>query len=250
MEDGAADANLFCFSHAGGTATSFRLWPAGLPRRLGIWGAQLPGRPGRLEEPPLDSIPALAAALADAMRPHLDRPFAMFGHSMGAVLAFEVARVLARGGAPAPRHLFVSARRPPHRPATEPDMHRLPDAAFAAEIDRRYGGIPPEVLRDREVMALLLPGLRADITALETHRPPLCAAVDVPITAFGGTEDQLTASADIASWEALTTAPFHMRLFAGGHFYLETQRAALLEHLSVTLAPMLALASPAVEGRA
>jgi surfactin synthase thioesterase subunit len=235
----AAEANLFCFSHAGGTAANFRLWPAGLPPRLAVWGVQLPGRPGRLQEAPVDSIPALVAAILDALSPHFEKPFALFGHSMGAVLAFETASALARRGAPLPQHLVVSSRRPPHLPGTEPDMHRLNDADFAAEINRRYGGIPPELLQDREVMALLLPGLRADITALETHRPLHIRPLALPITACGGAEDRLTPRADIAAWGALTTGPFQVRMFPGGHFYLEPQRALLLDHLSVVLAPML-----------
>jgi medium-chain acyl-[acyl-carrier-protein] hydrolase len=235
----AADANLFCFSHAGGTAAHFRLWPGGLPPHLAVWGMQLPGRPGRMREPPIDSMPALAETLAEALLPHLEKPYALFGHSMGAVLAFETASALARRGAPAPWHLFVSSRRPPHLPGTTPDMHRLNDADFVAEINRRYGGIPPELQQERDVMELLLPGLRADIAALETHRPQHCAPLGVPITACGGIEDRLITPTDIAAWGALTTGHFQVRMFAGGHFYLEAQRAALLGHLSATLAPML-----------
>jgi medium-chain acyl-[acyl-carrier-protein] hydrolase len=235
----AADANLFCFSHAGGTAAHFRLWPGGLPPRLAVWGTRLPGRPGRMREPPIDSMPVLAETLAEALLPHLEKPFAFFGHSMGAVLAFETASVLARRGAPAPWRLFVSSRRPPHLPEATADMHRLNDADFVAEINRRYGGIPPELQQEPDVMALLLPGLRADIAALETHRPGLRAPLGMPITAFAGTEDQLITPADIAAWGALTTGPFQIRMFAGGHFYLEAQRAALLDYLSATLAPML-----------
>jgi surfactin synthase thioesterase subunit len=248
----APNAHLFCFPHAGGTAASFRLWPGGLPPTLAVWGIQLPGRPGRLQDAPIDSIPALVAALTDALLPHLGQPFAMFGHSMGAVLAFETAAALGRMGAPLPQHLILSSRRPPHRQGTEPDMHRLDDAAFVAEIDRRYGGIPAELLHDRDVMALLLPGLRADITALETHRPTHCAPLDVPITACGGTEDRRTTRADIAAWAELTTGPFRMRMFAGGHFYLEPQRAVVLDHLSAALAPMLrpAARDPAAPGTA
>lgn len=232
------DARLFCFPHAGGTVTSFRHWDR-LPALLEVRAAQLPGRADRLREPPLGSIPALAEALVQALLPYLGTRFAFFGHSMGAVLAFEVASILAARGAPMPEHLIVSGRRPPDIRSSEPDMHQLPDDMFIAEIDRRYSGIPRQLLYDHEVMALLLPGLRADITALETHRPAPCVPLDLPITAFGGGHDSLTPPAHLEAWRRLGNGAFRLRLFPGGHFYLDTQRAAVLDDLAVTLAPML-----------
>ncbi len=233
------DGRLFCFPHAGGTAASFRHWSDRLPPRLEAVAVQLPGRADRLRELPLSSIPALAGALANAMEPYLDSRFAFFGHSMGAVLAFEVAHLLAARGAAVPEHLVVSGRRPPDVRGSEPDMHRLPDEMFVAEIDRRYGGIPGQLLHEREVMALLLPGLRADIAALETHNPEPRPPLGMPITAFGGAHDPLTPVAHLEAWQGAGSGPFRMRLFPGGHFYLEAQSAAVLADLSATLAPML-----------
>src|ERR1700733_1622710 len=182
-------ARLFCFPHAGGTVTSFRQWPEALSPRLEVWAAQLPGRADRLHVPPLSSIPTLVDALVQALAPYLGTHFAFFGHSMGAVLAFEIAGALDARGLRMPEHLIVSGRRPPGVSSSEPDMHRLPDEEFVAEIDRRYGGIPPQLRHDREVMALLLPGLRADITALETYRPAARPPLVLPITVFGGAHD-------------------------------------------------------------
>lgn len=238
------DLDLFCFPHAGGTAAAFRLWPAGLPSKLAVWGVQLPGRPGRLNEPPVDNLAALVEAVVAEMLPHLKKPFAIFGHSMGAVLAFETARALHRLGAPLPQQLVLSSRRPLGRSGAEPDMHGLSDDAFVAEINRRYGGIPAELLQDRDVMSLLLSGLRADIKALETHNPARSEPLPVPIIACGGVDDRTTTEADLLAWKGLTTGPFRLQMFAGGHFYLEPQRRALLDYLSSTLAPTSRMARP------
>jgi medium-chain acyl-[acyl-carrier-protein] hydrolase len=237
----SARANLFCFTHAGGTVAAFRSWPGGLPSQLQVWAAQLPGRADRLREPPIGDMPALVAALVDALAPHLDRPYAIFGHSMGAILAYEVVCTLTKQGAPLPEHLIVSGRRAAHIASYEPDLHRLPDEAFIAEINRRYGGIPRQLLHDREVMALLLPALRADIAALETHCPARREPLSLPITVFGGVDDRLAPRAHLEAWRDLTAGPCRVRTFPGGHFYLDQPhtRAALLDDLSVTLAPML-----------
>lgn len=234
-----ARARLFCFPHAGVGASTYRLWPKGLPEELEVCALQTPGRENRLREPALSSLPKLVEALVPVLLPHLELPFAFFGHSMGAVLASEVARALVAAGAPSPSHLVVSGRRPPHVKGPETLMHPLPDAQFVAEISRRYGGIPPAVLQERELMALLLPGLRADITALETHQPPPRPPLACSITAFGGDEDRLTPLEHLDAWRGETRGAFRVRTFAGGHFYLDARRAEVLADLSVTLAPLL-----------
>ena len=235
-------ARLFCFPHAGVGASVFRQWPAGLPVELEICAVQLPGRANRLREPAVASIPALVDALVHAMTPHLDIPFAFFGHSMGAVLAFEVAQQLASRGPQHPSHLIVSGRRPPHVPDLASPLHGLPDREFVSEINRRYGGIPPEILENQDVLTLLLPCLRADITALETHRPTRGSPLPCPISAFGGADDPLTPRAHLESWGGETTGWFEVCVFAGGHFYLEPQRAAVLARLSALLTPVLCAA--------
>ncbi len=234
----SARARLFCFSNAGVGASVYRRWPAGLPEALEVCAVQLPGRETRFREPAMTSLPAIVEALVPALLPELDRPFAFFGHSMGAVVANEVARALDARGAPQPRHLFASARRPPHIPGPESHLHPLPDDAFIAEIGRRYGGIPPEVLQHADLMALLLPSLRADIMALETHLPRPRPPLSCPITAFGGSDDRLTPREHLDAWRGETTAAFRVRVFPGGHFYLDTSRAELLADIAATLAPI------------
>jgi surfactin synthase thioesterase subunit len=194
-----------------------------------------------LREPALTSVSALVQALLPALQPHLDLPFAFFGHSMGAVLSSELARALQDQGMPGPRHLFVSGRRPAHWPNPDPLLHILSDAEFVSEIQRRYGGIPPEVAEHEELLSLLLPSLRADITALETHTPPPTRApLACPISVFGGTDDPLTPREHLDGWRSETSGPFRVRVLPGDHFYLQAQRDVLLGDLAATLAPLLA----------
>lgn len=231
-------ARLFCFAHAGAGASVFRLWPAGLPEELEVCAVQLPGRETRLHEPALTSMTSIVNALVEALSPELDLPFAFFGHSMGAVVASELARKLQAGSGPTPRHLFVSARRAPRLPDPDPALHPLADAEFVAELNRRYGGIPAEVLAHQELMALLLPSMRADLTALETFAPAHDPVLTMPISAFGGLHDQRATRAQLEGWRHETRAGFRLRVFPGDHFFLNPSRAELLADVSASLASL------------
>jgi medium-chain acyl-[acyl-carrier-protein] hydrolase len=230
-EVGSARARLVCFPHAGAHPIAFRAWPAGLPDDVSVVSAQLPGRGARLDERPMTDLDRVAHHIADALIPVLDRPVVFFGHSMGAMLAFAVTHRLRELGAPLPQHLVVSARRGPRVADREPALSSLSDSGFIREMVARYGGIPAELLQHADVMALLLPALRADIAALESYTPPT-ARLPVPISAFGGTSDRLLTRDDLAAWSAETDAGFRMRLFPGGHFYQDEHRAAVLAELS------------------
>jgi medium-chain acyl-[acyl-carrier-protein] hydrolase len=196
------------------------------------------------------SIAELVQELVPALLPHLDVPYVMFGHSMGAVLASEVTRALAEAGNPLPQHLLVSGRRPPHIPGTESPMRGLSDPEFVAELSRRYGGIPAEILQEPELMALFIPVLRADLTALETHFPTRRAPLACPITAFGGADDRLTPREHLEAWRGETSGAFQVRMYAGDHFFLNSQRPKLLADITATLEPMLAEPSSLWSARA
>ena len=234
-----AIVSLFCFSHAGGAASTFRLWAGGLPSWVEVWALQLPGRGSRWREPPVRTIPSLVDAVVPALLPNLRRPFAFFGHSMGAVLANEVTRALIEREGITPRHLFVSSRRPPHMSGSETNLHTLPDDKFIAEIDQRYGGVPSELLQSPDLLTLLLPALRADIAALETFRPAKGTALACPISVFGGAQDPQVPRDHLEAWRDQTDGPFRVRMFPGGHFYMNSQRDALLADVSAALGPVL-----------
>lgn len=229
---------LFCVPYAGVGASAYRLWAAGLPADIEVCSVQLPGRETRLREKPLDRIADIVEALQPELRPWLDVPFAIFGHSMGAVIATELCAALAREGAPQPRHLFVSGRRAPHLADPDATLGGLSDEDFARELNKRYGGIPAEIMADRELMALLLPCLRADIAALEAYRPGAVGRIAYPLTVYGGTQDSRAPRIHLEAWQEMAGADFRVRQFEGTHFYLNPRRAELLADIAATLAPL------------
>ncbi len=210
---------LFCLPYAGGSAAAYRDWHDLAPPGIQVCPLELPGRGGRILEPPMTGLPQLAGALAEALAPHLDRPFALFGHSMGGLLAFELTRTLRRRRRPLPAHLFVSAAAAPDVPRTRPPVHQASDADVVGEL-RTLGGTPRELLEDEELMSLMLPTIRADFAALETYRyrpePPL----PVPLTVLGGADDALVPPTDLAGWRRQTDVDAGVRLLPGGHFFL------------------------------
>jgi surfactin synthase thioesterase subunit len=170
----------------------------------------------------------LVTLIIRAMEGATELPFAFFGHSMGAILAWAVTHGLADAGRPLPRHLIVSGRRGPRVADREPKLSGLTDAAFIAAIKNRYGGIPDELARDAEVMEVLLPPLRADIAALESFELPAAKRLPLPISVLGGRDDRMTTLDDLAAWSDETSSELRLRLYPGGHFYLDEQRSVLL----------------------
>ena len=196
---------------------------------------QLPGRESRLREPPFTRMSDAVEQAAEALERYLDLPFAFFGHSMGAILCFELARLLRNRHRVGPIHLFVSARRAPQFPDPLPPLHHLPDARFIAEIDRRYNGLPREVLANSELMELLLPVLRADVQMIETYTYESGFPLDCPITAFGGLEDRELRTEDLEGWRAHTNSRFETKLFPGDHFFVQSVPNEILGTISRSL---------------
>ncbi len=221
---------LFCFPYAGGGLPAFRGWAEGLPT-MEVWSAQLPGRGARIHEPPFTRMRPLVEWLAGEIVPLLDRPAAFFGHSLGALAAFELARELRRAGQPMPAHLFLSACGAPHRPAARPPIHALPEAEFLAEV-RRLNGTPASLLENDELMRLLLPALRADFAARETyqHRPE--PPLDCPCSVFGGSQDARVSRETLDAWREHTTAAFSLQMFPGDHFFAFTDARLVLEAIA------------------
>jgi medium-chain acyl-[acyl-carrier-protein] hydrolase len=225
--DPGAALRLFCFPYAGGGAPVFHPWREALPESIEVCAVQAPGRGARLGERPFIRLLPLVAALGGAIQPLLDRPFAFFGHSIGGLAAFELAHHLRESGGPAPARLFVAGCNPPQLPNPHPPIHGLPDDELIEEL-RALDGTPETVLDHKELMALMLPALRADFALQETYqyrpRPPL----DVPIVAFGGADDRRDPPEGLDAWREQTRAGFDLHVLPGGHFFLHGEQDRLL----------------------
>ena len=225
---------LFCFPNAGTGASIFRTWSRGLPADVEVCPVQLPGRGTRLIETPFTQLTPLVQALAQALVPLLDKPFAFFGHSLGALVGFELARQLRRQSGVQPVHLFISADRAPQIPHQDRPIHELPEGELLVEL-RRLNGIPGKVLEDVELMQIMLPVLRADLAVYETYvystEPPL----NCPISTFGGLQDHRVSRGDLEAWSDQTSVSFSLRMFPGDHFFWHTTQPLLLQVLSQEL---------------
>jgi medium-chain acyl-[acyl-carrier-protein] hydrolase len=244
----AATLRLFCFAYAGGGASAFRSWGAAMPADIEVWAVQLPGRETRLREPAIVRLQPLVEAVSQAIVPHCDscsdpfrnRPFALFGHSMGGLVSFEVARHLRRYYRLNPVHLFVSGTRAPQIPDPDPPIHALPQPDFLSEL-KQFNGTPAAVLENAELMELILPTLRADFELLETYTYQADLPLHCPISAFGGIEDLKVGREQLQAWQIQTTNTFSLHLLPGDHFFLHSARSRLLQqivqHLSVAVPP-------------
>jgi medium-chain acyl-[acyl-carrier-protein] hydrolase len=229
-----ARLRLFCFPYAGGSTLSFRAWQENLLPDIEVCPVQLPGRGNRVSEAPFTNYDLLVRASAGALLPYLNKPFALFGHSMGAMLSFELARLLRSAHNLQPEHLFVSARRAPQVSHPEPPTHDLPEADFVSAVSR-LNGLPKEVLEQPELMQLMVPLLRADFAVCETYTYVAGPALSCPITAFGGLQDREVTREHIEPWREQTTGQFSLRMLPGDHFFLNTAQQFLLRVIAQTL---------------
>jgi surfactin synthase thioesterase subunit len=233
--DVTAKLRLFCIPYAGGSAQVYRRWPNYLPEAIDACAVQLPGRGNRLHEAPFTRLEPLVDAVLQGIAPHTNRPFAVFGHSMGALIAFELVRKLETLYNRSPLRLIVSGCRAPHIPSMESQTYDLPEPEFL-EYVRKLNGTPREVLEHPELMSLMLPLLRADFAVCQTYKhlpgPPLIC----PITALGGLEDKEVTRDHLSAWSQHTSGSFKLRMFAGGHFFLHSAEPSLVRVLAQDLA--------------
>lgn len=230
-----ADTRLFLFPYAGGGPAVFRKWSAKPLNHTEAWIAHYPGRGSRHSESPVKQITTLAERLSQAIQPLLDKPFALFGHSLGGLVAFELARYLRKGNLPQPTVLFVSACGAPHLPDPHPPIHTLPGSEFTEAL-KELNGIPSELFHQSNVMELLVPILRADLEAIESYlytpnEPPL----NCTIIAFGGLDDPRVSRERLEGWISHTDSSFKSQYFPGDHFFINTARESIMASITAEI---------------
>jgi len=225
------ELKMFCFPYAGGTALVFKKWADLLPSTVEVISVELPGRGVRLREPAHVSLPPLIDELEEVIWPLLDKPFVFFGHSMGALIAFELARTLRRKYDHEPRALFVSGCRGPQTPRSEPITYNLPHDEFIDELIK-MDGTPKEVIEHAELMELMIPLLRADFQLVQTYTYLPDAPLRCPITIYGGLQDNHVPRELLPRWKELTSSRCWLHMLPGDHFFVRSSQAQLLKLLT------------------
>jgi len=229
-----ARLRLLCFPYAGGGASIYRPWRDHLPADVELCAVQLPGRESRLSEPPCDRLSALLPLLHRGLAGLLDLPYVTFGHSLGALVSFEFVRRLRRHGDPLPRHIFVSGRAAPQVHLRDEPVHHLPDDEFVEAVSQ-FRATSPEVLANPDLLALVLPALRADFALSEQYRHVAESPLPRPITAFYGIGDPSVRKEDVLAWETQTCAAWSARAMPGDHFFLRPSLHRLLAEIGASL---------------
>ena len=225
---------LVCLPHAGGSASFYFPVSRALAPGVEVLAVQYPARQARRLEPGIDNIPDFADQIFAALRDLKDQPMALFGHSMGAVLAYEVALRMQRAGLPPPVRLFASGRRAPSRYRDE-QVHRGTDAQIVAEL-KKLGGPNPAILADPEMLAMVLPAVRSDYTAIERYRHEPGRTLHCPVSALVGDSDPRVSIDEARAWAEHTTGPFDLQTFPGGHFYLTDHGPRVIDLIAGKLA--------------
>ena len=225
--DNGVRLRLFCFPYAGGGAGIFKDWPSLLSRQIDVCPVQLPGREQRLRELPYTRLSLLVRAIHHSLSPLFKEPFALFGHSMGALIAFELARRLSNEQKCNLHYLFVGGHRAPQIPDREPPLHVLSDEAFIQRL-RNYSGTPEMVLEHPDFIKVFLPLLRADFAVCETYQYLEGEPLSCPLSVFGGIEDHDVWQDDLSAWAKQTQGLFKKTMLPGNHFFLHAAQAELL----------------------
>lgn len=225
---------LFCFHYGGGSASAYKEWARDLVEQVDLIAVQLPGRESRFGEPLLDNVSHVVNELYKSFDSYLERPFIFFGHSIGALIAFEFVRLLRKNGVPQPKHLIVSGTKAPQVPLKRAPIHNLPDSTLTKKI-REYNGIPNDILENPELMSIFLPIIRADFSISETYQYNIEEALTCPITALGGLSDDTFNSADLIKWEEQTTSLFEYDLLPGNHFFIRSSYQEVIDRVNKIL---------------
>ncbi|HEY1348703.1 MAG TPA: thioesterase domain-containing protein [Ktedonobacteraceae bacterium] len=243
-----ARLRLFCFPYAGGSAALFRSWLEGLPEQVEVCAIQLPGRETRLGEPACTRMAALMQGLLPAIMPYLDLPFAFYGHSMGALISFDLARRLRASVGRLPLCLYLAAYRAPHLPNPNIKIYHLPAEVFKVVL--RADGIPDAILQNEELMQAMLPTLRADFELCDTYEYREEAPLACPFVIFGGEDDVRIRAEDLRAWPVHSSVPSRLSLLPGSHFFLHSAQEQLLAALSQDLVQRLDACAVPAEHRA
>ncbi|GID33463.1 thioesterase II family protein [Paractinoplanes brasiliensis] len=227
---------LFCLPYVGGGAQVYEPWRGAFGEDVEVCPVELPGRQTRMRDRPYTRLDALVGALAAAVVDELDVPYALFGHSMGSLVAFELAHELRRRGAGEPCVLFVSAGPAPRLPRLRPPLHAAPEERVVARL-AELGGLPQEILDEPELLRYFLPAIRADFEVIETYEYPSRPPLVCPVVAFTGSEDEDLPPAGLTPWGEETTGRFDQFVLPGGHFFLRGSEGELLTLMRGALAP-------------
>lgn len=219
---------LFCLPYVGGAASVYAAWDGAFGEHVEVCPIELPGHWARLRETAFTGLDPLVDALASALVDELDVPYALFGHSMGSLLAFELARELRRRHAREPVALFVSGGQGPRLPRRRPPLHDASDEQIVARL-RAIGGLPDEISEEPELLRRVMPTLRADFAVCETYEYRAGRPLDCPVVAFAGRDDHEVPPARVASWLEETTGRFDYHVLPGGHFFVRTEQAAVFD---------------------
>ena len=226
---------LFCFPYSGGAAHVYAKWHEKLPPDVEVNAIQYPGRSSRFIEPLLTTMADMVRGAYDGIQHLLDRPFALFGHSLGAAIAFEVCRKLEQAGQ-TPVFLFPSGRNAPHIDSDREEIHHLDEAAFTEEI-RNFNGTPKEVLDNPELMELMVPILRADFTLSETYTFQPGPKLNTPMRAFGADADPHVQVEGIQAWGEYTNGDFKAHIVSGHHFFIQNEQSEFFQTFGSYLHP-------------
>jgi medium-chain acyl-[acyl-carrier-protein] hydrolase len=229
-----AALRLFCLPYAGGNGGIFRNWADSLPPFIEVCPIQLPGRGSRLREPPFTSMTLLVDAIETAIAGYLDKPFALFGHSMGAAINFELVHKLRSKRGLEPVQLFVAGRKAPHLAGSEERTFKLPEPEFIRKL-QRLEGTPTEVFENQELLGLVLPLLRADFELVQTAEYVVRPQLRCPITALGGVADNSVSREDLQGWSEHTSGRWHLSMFPGNHFFLHPHEPEVLQVIAEQL---------------